>query len=209
MTTSKRNVIIIPSVAAVIVVGAIVGIFFAANQGDASENANCLPATLESVDADYPIKEPSVDSMPNNFALKAVDNPGGVVILYYADHSLCPFTESFDGQIKNGAIVVTVTAGEDVATDSADFQQQELDYYAAQKETIADVQALDVNGNRGIGWEPFTGTSTITFNGEVSSTEDLPMPGMIRFYHDQDHTIYSISAFQPLDTLLEIAQSIR
>ncbi|HXG06420.1 MAG TPA: hypothetical protein VNI77_03740 [Nitrososphaera sp.] len=130
-------------------------------------------------------------------------------MLFYADHSLCPFEGSFDSQIDKGAIVVTISQPEGAADNSTYFQQKELNYYGSQKEILADVKTIEVNGNKGVGWGTFTGVDRYSIHGTVVESNQLPMRGMVRFYHDQDHTIYSVTGHQPLDKLLlEIARSI-
>ncbi len=208
MQNKKIVTIAVLTIAAVLIAVAFVFTTMG-NGGSASSVANCLPTSLNAVSVKYPLKQPALSSMPIGYNLRAVDNPGDAVVLFYADHSLCPFEGSFDAQIDKGAIVVTISQPEGAADNSTDFQQKELKYYASQKEILADVKAIEVNGNKGVGWGPFTGVDRISINGTVTESHPLPMPGMIRFYNDQDHTIYSVTAHQPLDKLLEIARSIK
>jgi hypothetical protein len=209
----SKNIKIITLVALVAVGGMIFAVVSTSNlgmiqNGNASNKEDCLPSDPAVITADYEVKRPQLSAMPASFDLQAIDQPGGVVIMYYADHSLCPFTDSFDGQIDKGAIVVTVSKPEGLAKDSAEFQKKELEYYASQKETIAKVQPFSINGYEGVGWEPFTGKDVVIIKGEVSSETPIKMPGMIRFYNDNDGTLYTITAHQPLETLTAIAKTM-
>lgn len=195
---NKKKTVIVPAVAVAAIVAALMAtnvISITGNKsGFAAPDNGCLPKLVNPAMAVYPIKQPSAETLPKGYSLQAVDDPGDAVVMYYSDYSMCPFTESFDGQIKKGAIVVTVNQPEGIAKDSTDFQQKELNYYASQNGTLAKVQPIDVNGNKGVGWEPFTGTDTVRQDGVVVSSEPLPMPGMVRFYDDSSGTLNTVTA---------------
>ena len=84
--------------------------------GEAATQGQCLPRTLDPIVADYPIRQPSTSALPAGYNLEAVDYAGGTVIMFYADRSLCPFTESFTGEIDKGAIVITVSKLDEIKT---------------------------------------------------------------------------------------------
>ncbi len=204
----ERRMIVI---AAVILSAVVSGAFILANAGKLSQAVNddaCLPKTLDSVVTDFPVKQPDTSTMPAGFQLEGVDYAGGTVIMFYADHSLCPLTESYGGLIDKGAIVISVNKSDEVK-DSVQFQNEELEYYANQPETLAKVEPITINGNKGIGWEPFNGTDTVRIDGKVISQEPIKMPGWVRFYDDQDGTIYGIRGHQPLQVLVRIAESLQ
>ncbi|MER3407558.1 MAG: hypothetical protein C4292_01805 [Nitrososphaera sp.] len=205
----KRSIIILSAivVAATIISGIATMSTSIGKVGEAATDNGCLPKTLNSVAVGFPIRQPAASSMPAGFNLEGVDSAGGAVILFYADHSLCPSTESFDGLIEKGAIVVTVNRM-DTVNDSMGFQNEQLAYYANHTETIAKVQPITINGNKGIGWEPFTGTDTVTLDGKVIRQEPVKMPGGVTFYDDKDGTVYAIRAHRSLQELVKIAESL-
>ena len=172
----------------------------------ATENA-CLPKNLSSVVVNFPVKQPAATSMPAGFNLEGVDYAGGSVIMFYTDYSLCPNTESFEELIDKGAIFISVSKYDEVK-DSVQFQTRELQYYTNHTETLAKVEPVTVNGNKGVGWEPFNGTDTVRIDGNVVKQEPVKMPGWIRFYDDQDGTLYGIRGHQPLQELMKIAESL-
>lgn len=177
-----------------------------------SDVAGCLPASLKAAAITaFPVKEAT--SLPKGYSLKAVEaDDGGSagVILYYADHSLCPFVGSLTDQIKNGTLVITVMKAYYIA-NGTDFQQREMAFYANDPDgTVAKVQAFDVAGHKSVGWEPFTGEDIIRVNGKVvQSSAPIPMGGMLRFFDDKDRTIYTVTAIRPLSELKDVAESIR
>lgn len=208
MIKMKRSTIIVSMIVAVAVIGGVaITAASIGKTGEAAIDNGCLPKTLDSVKVDFPIKQPATSSLPAGYNLEGVDSAGGAVIMFYADHSLCPNTESFDGLIQKGAIVTTVNKSDEFR-DSAAFQNAQLQYYANHTETIAKVQPLTINGNKGVGWEPFVGADTTTIDGKIVNQEPVKMPGWVTFYDDKDGTIYAIRANQSLDRLEQVAESI-
>ena len=212
VTNKKLALMAIPiaAVLAIASVGVATNLFGFNKTTDASRDASCLPSTIENAAITaFPVKEPS--SLPQGYALRAVEADGGGkagVVLYYSDKSLCPFEGGLTDQVQNGTLVITAIAAPDIK-DSADFQQREVKYYAGEPDTIADVKAIDVGGHKGIGWEPFTGKDIIRKEGKVVQDDPMPMPGMVRFFDDNDKTIYSVTAMRPLGELVEVAASIK
>lgn len=145
--------------------------------------------------------------MLSGFQLEGVDYAGGTVLMVYTDHSLCPNTESYGDMLNNGAIIVSVSKFDEVS-DSAQFQTRELQYYANHTETLAKVEPITINGNKGVGWEPFNGTDTVTIDGNVVNQEPIKMAGWVRFYDDRDGTLYSVRGLQPLQDMMKIAESL-
>ncbi|AIC15949.1 hypothetical protein [Nitrososphaera viennensis] len=202
----RRKIVLVAVILSAVIGGAVI----LANTGRLSQAANddaCMLKTLDSVVTDFPVKQPDTSSMPAGFQLEGVDYAGRTVIMFYADHSLCPLTESYGGLIDKGAIVISVNKSDEIK-DSIQFQNQELEYYANNTETLAKVEPITVNGNKGIGWEPFNGTDTVRIDGNIVKQEPIKMPGWVRFYDDQDGTIYGIRGHQPLQVLVKIAESL-
>ena len=133
----------------------------------------------------------------------------GIVKLYYADFGMCPFDESPEEMIRKGVVVETIFKPEVTFKDSADFQSQGLAYYKSNPVIIAKVQPVEVNGYKGVGWEPYEGKSVMRINGEEVESTPVPEPGVVRVYNEQDGTVYFITANKPLDKILEIAGSIQ
>lgn len=209
----KITLIAIPIAVALVIasVGSVTNLFGIYNISEASINADCLASTVENaVVTAFPVKQPT--SLPQGLTLRAVEADGGGkagVILYYADHSLCPFEGSLTDQIQNGTLVITVMKAEDIE-NGTDFQQRELAFYANDPDgTIAEVQAIEVAGHKGVGWEPFEGKDVIRMEGKVVQSNPIQMAGMVRFFDDNDKTIYTITAMRPLSELVSVAESIK
>jgi hypothetical protein len=171
---------------------------------------SCLPTSLDAIPAkDFPIREPSMEALSPNVSIKAIDENKDLVKLYYADFDMCPFDETPEAMIQKGAVVLTIFKPQVASKDSSDFQQQELDYYTTNPEIIAKVQPIEVNSYKGVGWEPYEGKSVMRLDGEEIESNPVSEPGVVRFYNEQDGTIYFLAANRPLDGILEIARSIQ
>lgn len=202
-----KRTILVSLIAAVAIVGVVTVMASIGKAGKSAAAIGCLPTTLDSIGVGFPVRQPSASSLPAGYDLEGVDTSGGAVIMFYADHSLCPNTESFDGLIQKGAIVITANKS-DQFTDSTSFQDTQLQYFANHTETIAQVLPVTINGNKGAGWEPFVGSDTTTIDGKIINQEPVNMPGRITFFDDKDATIYAFTARQSLDRLEQIAESM-
>ncbi|HXG06590.1 MAG TPA: hypothetical protein VNI77_04605 [Nitrososphaera sp.] len=179
--------------------------------GDAAPDIRCLPSKLSDIPSmGFPIRQPDLATISPNAQLRAIDQNRDLVKLYYADFSMCPFDESRESMIQKGAIDVTVYRPGITLKNSTEFQQQELEYAKSNPDMIiADVQPIKVNGYNGVGWEPYESKSVVRINGQEVESTPIPAPGVVRFYNDNDGTIYSITANRPLADILKIAESIQ
>jgi hypothetical protein len=189
---------------------ALVVVMLQYSQSGVAAPDTCLPTSLSAIPAkDFPIREPRTETVSSNASLRAIDENKDLVTMYYADFSMCPFDETPEAMIQKGAVKVTIFKPQATFKDSADFQQQELDYYTSNPDIVAKVQPIEVNGYNGVGWEPYEGKSVVRLNGEEIESTPVSEPGVVRFYNEQDGTIYFITANRPLDGILEIARSIQ
>jgi len=207
----KISLIAIPVAAVFVIAAAGIGtnLFGFYNPTEASDKANCLPSTVENAAVTaFPVKEST--SLPNDYALRAVEADGGGkagVILYYADHSLCPFEGSLTDQIRNETLVILIGASD--IENGEDFQKREVDFYENDNQTLAKVQAIEVGGHKGVGWEPFEGQNVIRIDGKVVESTPMQQPGMVRYFDESDKTIYTITALRPMNELIAVAESIK
>lgn len=193
-------------------VGALVilAVLVQTSQSGVAASDVCLPTRLSEIPAkDFPIREPRTDLIAPGAGLKAIDENKDLVKLYYAVFSMCPFDESPDAMVQKGAVLVTIFRPQITLKDSSDFQERELAYYTSNPDIVADVRPIEVNGYKGVGWEPYQSQSVVRLNGEVIESTPIPAPGVVRFYNDQDGTVYFITANRSLDQILEIAKSVR
>ena len=167
---------------------------------------HCLPKSLSEVSTAFEVKLPDIQTMPNNYKLEGIDNVGDWLALYYTDKTLCPFSGSMTDKINEGAVVITASQPEGIVS-GLEFQKTALNPGIENSKSV--IVPVDVNGNKGVGWEPFTGVDETKLNGEIIESSPLQMPGMVRFYDESDGTVYNIMGFQSMDELLSIAKSIR
>lgn len=143
-------------------------------------------------------------------SLRAIDENKDLVKMFYADFSLCPFDKGYEQVIADGAVDVTIYKPGIELKDSEEFQRQEPEYAANNPAIIADVQPIEVNGYKGVGWEPYENYSITMQDGkEISRTSIGLSPGVVRYYNEDDGTIYNITAQLPLAEIIEIAESIQ
>lgn len=170
----------------------------------------CLPTRLSDIPAKgFPIREPRMDLVAPGAGLKTIDENKDLVKLYYANFNMCPFDESPDAMVQKGAVVVTIFRPQITLSNSSDFQQRELAYYTSNPDIVAAVKPAEVNGYKGVGWEPYPSQSVVRLNGEVIESTPIQGHGAVRYYNDQDGTVYFITANKSLEEILEIARSIK
>lgn len=172
------------------------------DQVSATSNA-CLPTTLDSVTFKYPIKQPVMDQILTGYKLQAVDQNAADVFMWYSDHSLCQ-VHGLPDELYRGSILVIAAYNPNMG-DSATEAQKELNNL---KGSTAKLQMIDVNGYKGIGWEPFQGADVVKLNGTVLDSQPIPMPGRVEFFNDHDKTWYSVSGMRSMSELLQIAMTI-
>lgn len=168
---------------------------------------NICKTDLSQVKVDYPIKQPTANALPANYRVQAIEELPDTVVIYYTDHQICPDT-SINGQILQGTIVQMI-GPIDFGNNSTEIQKKALDAYSRNSDIVAKVQAIEVNGYKGIGWEPYEGQAPTFINGTLAHTDPSMQPGRVSWYNDNDKVAYSIWGIQPLDKLLKIARSIQ
>lgn len=178
-----------------------------ASQQAQASSQNICKTDLSQLRVSYPIKQPTAKALPPNYRIQAIEELPSTAVIYYTDHQICPDT-SINGQILQGAIVQMV-GPIDFGNNSTEIQKKALDEYSKRSDIVAKVQAIEVNGYKGIGWEPYEGQAPTFINGTLAHTDSSMQPGRISWYNDNDKVAYSIWGTQPLDKLLEIARSIQ
>ncbi len=177
------------------------------SQAQASSQ-NICKTDVSQLKATFPIKQPSASALPIGYKLQAVEEMQDVVVLYYTDHPVCPDL-SIGAQEAQGTIVVLI-GPVPFGNSSKEIQKQQLEMYnsTSNKDIVAKIQALDVNGFAAVGWEPYVGQAPTYINGTLAHTEPASMPGKVAWFNDNDKIGYSVWGNQPLTKLLEIARSI-
>ncbi|AIF83918.1 hypothetical protein NTE_01858 [Candidatus Nitrososphaera evergladensis SR1] len=158
------------------------------------------------IEVNFPIKQPDLASLPSGYSLKAVADFPNTVALYYADHEICP-NLGLDNQVQERSIV-ELTGPIDWASSSEEMQRISLDNFSKDPGLQAHPQAIEVNGFKGYGWEPFEGASTYKINGTTVETTPAQMPGKVAWFDDNTKLGYSISGMESLSKLLEIAKTV-
>jgi hypothetical protein len=180
------------------------------NGAEAAGGSPCLPTSLASIKlaSDFVVRQPT--SLPKGYMLQGVmDEQPRDIQLLYADHSLCKFPSGLDYHGNQLKIVVGKPGG---PVNSTKYQQDWIRNAADPRYGIvAKVQPIDVNGNKGAGWEPFDTFSTVRLNGTVIHSEPFHGQAAVFFVNDKDQMTYSIFANsnQTLTELLDVARSIR
>ena len=170
----------------------------------------CMPTSLSQIDEkSFPVREPAMSSISDGASLQAVEDNIDIVKLYYADFSLCPYDGTRESFLKEGGVTVTIYKEETPYKDGLDFQEQQLAYYASNPNIVADVQPIEVNGHYGVGWGPYESASIVRLDGEVIENTPMPGTGTVRFYNEEDGTIYYVKADRSLEEILNIAKSIQ
>lgn len=169
-------------------------------------NDECLPTNLDLVSANYPIKQPAVDTILDGYSLRAVDAHTGDIMLYYADHPICTISEGIIGEMSKGTILVEIVHDEKI-TNSTKEAIKTFKFLKTQNNALK-VQFLEVNGYHGVGWESLEGTKLIGLNSTITQEKPTEIPGSVIFYNDHDRTGYDISGIESLEKLLEIAKTI-
>ncbi len=106
-----------------------------------------------------------MSSISDNAALQTIDDHDDLIILYYADFSMCPFDQGRDDMIERGAIVVTIFTPDEALKDSSEFQEKDFTYFTSIPDNQANIERIEVNGYKGIGWEPYRSASIIRLDG--------------------------------------------
>lgn len=205
---NKKTVTIVGSSS----VATLVLLLLTMSQGSPSGNAapdGCLPTSISQAEQSFPIREPNLLLISDNAALQGVDEGNDLVTMYYASFSLCPFLDSRESFFQRGGLTLTVFKAEPTYRDSVEFQEGELAYFTSNPRVVADVKPIEVNGFKGVGWDPYQSASVTRLNGKIIESTPMLGPGAVRFYNEMDGTIYFINADRSLDEMLKIASSIQ
>lgn len=172
-----------------------------------SDDNGCKTNLSQIEQQEIPIREPNVELISANARLQAIEELDGVVMLYYADFSLCPFDKGYATLMREGAVSVMIYAPDSPVKDSGEYQADELEFYISIPENPAEIKAVE-NGYKGIGWEPFENRSVVRLVGQVFDSKQYRDAGGVKFYNEADHAAYFVQADRPLIEILEIARSI-
>ena len=164
---------------------------------------NCFPTYLDNIAPDdLHIRQPSADTLPAGYSLKAVKTEldGKQVALYYSSKSLCPFPRITEGLLPDSTVLVIISAagGDNSAENFAN------DRIASFKDSVPGIQMLDVGSYKAYGWESFVDH----YAPEGSDIFAKRIPSRLGFYNEQDKTEYTIMGLESLAKLKEIAESL-
>jgi hypothetical protein len=191
------------AIVSVVVVGLVVAFALTTSMSlpdvPASDNGigdySCQPVDISKVRAEFPIRGPLLQSMPQGYALQLEQDQQGRIVLYYSDHSIpCPLPiDKITQFIENGTIAVAIDkASNSGYSDSEAFQTGELQYYTSKEANVTDARTVDING----------------FKGVAASHAPTGQTSVLFFYHGIDQTIYGIYGTQTVQDLVTIARSI-
>ncbi|MEM4310210.1 MAG: hypothetical protein QXS98_05365 [Candidatus Nitrosocaldus sp.] len=199
----------------------------------------CDPKSLEQVRLNFPVREPTYLpegyrlQVVDVFSYSMPPGADNVATLYYAKYEMCHGVQpAYPGDV----IVIWVAdikqlaeSGDKYAqmviNDPVEYFKREVESYNSvipdasklidkPESTIPLVRMIEVNGHVGSAREPMKGYSVFIINdGEKSEkvVEELGevRAGFVRFYHEEDRTIYTIHSTFPVEEMLKIAESIR
>jgi hypothetical protein len=210
MVVRNSRIISFSALTAVLAIIAPVAMSQGSQQANSSVTSGCLATNLAEIDQEYdfPIRQPNLALIADKAALQGVDTNRKVIVLYYADFSICPFDRSAELMMKDGLVMLTIYALDERIKDGSDFQDQQYSFYTSIPSNAANIQIIEVNGYKGIGWEPYDGQSIVRLKGEVIESTPAHGPGGVKFYSEEDRSAYYISADKPLNEILKIAESI-
>lgn len=206
----NRKLSLIAIVVGVVSVIALAGIITSTNHDNASAATapQCPPADISKITAVIPVKLPA--DLPTGYSLQGIESQmnNTQVLAFYADHPLCVFPKGFDYHGAQLRVVITKVGQSE---SSATYQQNWLNYAADPKnQIVAKVQPIEINGHKGVGWDPYDTYSVVRSNGQVIERTPFRGDGALFFLNDNDHTQYSIfgSGSISLQQLEQIASSI-
>lgn len=200
-------VVAIPALAAILIAMTMSALLYdTGSKGASASTKNICKTDLSELSAPFVAKEPDISVIPPGYSLKAVDEVPNVVIMFYSDKEVCPNLGT-DDQMANGTIVV-MSGPIEWASSSDEMQSISMENFAKDNDMQAKPQAIQVNGFKGYGWEPFEGQTTFTVNGTLVESIPVQMPGKVAWYDDDSKLGYSVNGIQPMSELLRIAASI-
>ena len=201
MSRPRTHLLII--LASVVVVGLVVAFAVTSSlslpsipiSDDGIGSYSCQPVDINGVNAGFPVKQPTAQSMPPGYTLQIAQDQQGRIVLYYDDHNLaCPLPlDKITQSLENGTIAIGIDkASSSGYANSGAFQDGELQYFKSKDANAADVQAIDVDGYKGVG----------------ASHVPSQQTSVLFFYHETDQTIYGIYGNLTMDELTNIAKTI-
>lgn len=210
MVVRSSRIITLSALAAVLAIITPVAMSQGSQPADSSVTSGCLATDLAEIGQEYnfPIRQPNLSLIADKAALQGIDAFRDVIVLYYADFSICPFDRSADLMMNDGLVMLTIYTLDKKIKDGSDFQDQQYSFYTSIPNNAANIQKIEVNGYKGIGWEPYDGHSVVRLQGEVIESTPAHGPGGVKFYSEGDKLAYYISADKPLNEILKIAESI-
>lgn len=169
--------------------------------------ATCPEINIAQIKTAFPIKQPTLQSLPLNYDLRGAEQYQNGVILYYTDRNLCPNGGNPLEQVEKGAILLSIDGVENPTT-AKDFANQMIERIQNDKSAGMTPQLVDINGKIGVGWETFEGADVLSINGTVVDSHPVQRPARVTFYDENDKTVYTIVGMRSMQDLLAIAKSV-
>lgn len=207
MSNNKVTTIILVLTVAVIASVFLMWGNLSATEKAAANVATCPEINIAEMKTGFQIKQPTLQSLPPNYDLRGAEQYQNGVILYYADHNLCPNGGNPLEQVTKGTILVSID-GVANPTTAKEFADQMITSIRDDKSAKMIPRSVDVNGKIGVGWEMFEGADIIRINNTIVDSHSVPRPAQVTFYDEHDKTEYTIVGMRSMQDLLTIAKSV-
>lgn len=168
--------------------------------------ATCPEINIAQMQTGFPIKQPTLQSLPPNYDLRGAEQYQNGIVLYYTDRSVCPNGGNPLEEVEKGAILISVDAS--TPTTSKDFANQMIERIQNDKSAGMSPQLVNINGRLGVGWETFEGADVLNINGTIVDSHPVQRPARITFCDESDKTVYTIVGMRSMQDLLAIAKSV-